>query len=138
MINKEKTMRKLIPIMVVFSILTSCSPKGPNQIAQRMHRVENGLVEIKSPADMLRLDSTQLANAKTIMERMEYYKVPGVSIAVINDDRIEWTKVYGAMDVNSPPVIYASSGNADNKFQYNRCRIPNPYRCAQRRAPSRK
>jgi CubicO group peptidase (beta-lactamase class C family) len=32
---------------------------------------------------------------------MEHYKIPGVSIAVINDDRIEWTKVYGTMDVNS-------------------------------------
>jgi CubicO group peptidase (beta-lactamase class C family) len=87
--------------MVVFSILISCSQKESNQVAQRIHRVENGLIEIKSPADMLRLDSTQLANAKTIIERMEYYKVPGVSLAVINDDRIEWTKVYGTMDVNS-------------------------------------
>jgi len=93
-------MRKLIATMVVFSILISCSQKEPNQIAQRMDRVENGLIEIKSLADLLRLDSTQLANAKTIIEMMEQYKVPGVSIAVINDDRIEWTKVYGTMDVN--------------------------------------
>jgi CubicO group peptidase (beta-lactamase class C family) len=97
-------MRKLTATMAVFSILiscSSCSQTEPNQIAQRMNRVENGLIEIKSPADMLRLDSTQLANAKTITERMEHYKVPGVSIAVINDDHIEWTKVYGTMDVNS-------------------------------------
>jgi CubicO group peptidase (beta-lactamase class C family) len=94
-------MRKLIATMAVLLILISCSQTEPNQIAQRMHRVENGLIEITSPADMLRLDSTQLADAKTITERMEHYKVPGVSIAVINDDHIEWTKVYGTMDVNS-------------------------------------
>ena len=50
-------MRKLIATMVVFSILISCSQKEPNQIAQRMHRVENGLIEVKSPADMLRLNT---------------------------------------------------------------------------------
>jgi len=94
-------MRKFIATMAVFSILISCSQKEPNQIAQKMHRVENGLIEIKSPADMLRLDSSQLSNAKAIIERMEHYKIPGVSIAVINDDRIEWTKAYGTMDVNS-------------------------------------
>jgi CubicO group peptidase (beta-lactamase class C family) len=93
-------MRKLIATMAVLSILISCSQREPNQIVQRMHRVENGL-EIKSPADKFRLDSTQPANAKTILEMMEHYKVPGVSIAVINDNRIEWTKVYGTMDVNS-------------------------------------
>jgi CubicO group peptidase (beta-lactamase class C family) len=98
---RRRIIGKLIATMAVLSILISCSQKEPNQIAQRMHRVENGLIEIKSPADMLRLDSTQLANAKTITERMEHYKVPGVSIAVINDDHIEWTKVYGTMDVNS-------------------------------------
>jgi CubicO group peptidase (beta-lactamase class C family) len=98
---QEKIMRKLIATMAVLSILISCSQKEPNQIAQRIDRVENGLIEVTSPADLLRIDSTQLANAKTIIERMEYYKVPGVSIAVINDDRIEWTKVYGTMDVNS-------------------------------------
>jgi CubicO group peptidase (beta-lactamase class C family) len=93
-------MRKLIATMAVLSILISCSQREPNQVVQRMHRVENGL-EIKSPADKFRLDSTQPANAKTILEMMEHYKVPGVSIAVINDNRIEWTKVYGTMDVNS-------------------------------------
>jgi CubicO group peptidase (beta-lactamase class C family) len=98
---RRRIIGKLIATMAVLSILISCSQTEPNQIAQRMNRVENGLIEIKSPADMLRLDSTQLANAKTITERMEHYKVPGVSIAVINDDHIEWTKVYGTMDVNS-------------------------------------
>jgi len=68
-----------------------------------MHKlnIENGLIEFKSPAGMFQPDSAQLANPKMLTERMEYYRVPGVSIAVINDNQIEWTKAYGTMDVNT-------------------------------------
>jgi CubicO group peptidase (beta-lactamase class C family) len=34
----------------------------------------------------------------TIEARMKHYGVPGVSIAVINDYKIEWVKTYGVMD----------------------------------------
>ena len=33
-----------------------------------------------------------------ILERMEYYGVPGVSIAVIKDYKIDWAKAYGVSD----------------------------------------
>jgi CubicO group peptidase (beta-lactamase class C family) len=33
-----------------------------------------------------------------LQERMDYYKVPGISITVIKDYKIEWTKQYGVMD----------------------------------------
>jgi CubicO group peptidase (beta-lactamase class C family) len=32
------------------------------------------------------------------IERMEHYGVPGVSLAVINNGKIEWTKSYGFVD----------------------------------------
>ena len=31
-------------------------------------------------------------------DRMEYYKVPGISIAVIKDFQVEWSKQYGVLD----------------------------------------
>ncbi|MFT4850794.1 MAG: CubicO group peptidase (beta-lactamase class C family) [Sediminicola sp.] len=34
----------------------------------------------------------------TVDERMEHYGVPGVSLAVINNGKIEWTKSYGFVD----------------------------------------
>lgn len=39
-----------------------------------------------------------------IIDRMKYYKVPGLSIAVINDYKIEWAKGYGLADTlkNTP------------------------------------
>ena len=41
----------------------------------------------------LMADSTN--QPMTLSERMAYYKVPGVSIAVINDGQLEWAKGYG-------------------------------------------
>jgi CubicO group peptidase (beta-lactamase class C family) len=37
----------------------------------------------------------------SLVERMEHYNVPGVSIAVINNNEIEWAKGYGTLEVGS-------------------------------------
>ncbi|CRX37935.1 serine hydrolase domain-containing protein [Estrella lausannensis] len=46
------------------------------------------------------------AEKMDLVKRMEYYKVPGVSIAVINEGKIEWTQGYGRFGVepDSPLV----------------------------------
>jgi len=36
-----------------------------------------------------------------LLDRMAYYHVPGVSIAVINDNRIEWAKGYGVLEAGT-------------------------------------
>jgi CubicO group peptidase (beta-lactamase class C family) len=58
----------------------------------RIERVEKGLL----PAVLIKGDS-----AWTIQERMQHYKVPGVSIAVINNFKIEWAKAYGVKDIET-------------------------------------
>ena len=95
-------MRKLITTITVLLFICSCSQKNTNlKIEQRINRIENGLIQFKSFAGMFQPDSVQLANTKTLAERMEYHKTPGVSIAVINNNKIEWAKAYGIMDVNT-------------------------------------
>ncbi|WP_247233395.1 serine hydrolase [Telluribacter sp. SYSU D00476] len=37
----------------------------------------------------------------TIQDRMEHYQVPSVSIAVVNNGRIEWAKAYGYLESDS-------------------------------------
>src|SRR5579872_1398410 len=47
------------------------------------------------------------ANSRmNILERMQHYKVPAVSIAVVDEGRIKWTQAYGHIttDPNSAPV----------------------------------
>jgi CubicO group peptidase (beta-lactamase class C family) len=69
---------------------------SPNKrdINQRIGRVENGLllpVIIKG----------QPIVPMKLADRMQFYKTPGVSIAVINNGRIEWARGYGMRDARS-------------------------------------
>ena len=41
----------------------------------------------------------------SIEDRMEHYGIPGVSIAVINNGKIEWAKGYGVMDKESKSPV---------------------------------
>ena len=66
------------------------NPSAP-QTSIRIQRVENGLL----PAMVAQND---LGKGKSITERMSRYKVPGISIAVINDGKIEWARGYGVIE----------------------------------------
>lgn len=48
-------------------------------------------------------------NAWTISERMAFYNVPGVSIAVIRDGRIAWAKGYGVLETGKSQAIDAGT-----------------------------
>lgn len=72
--------------------------------AERIARVEAGL----SP----RIFAEGQPIKWTIQERMAHHRVPGVSIAVINDGKIEWARGYGTLEASgSSPV------NAETVFQ---------------------
>ena len=62
-------------------------------LEQRIERVENGLlppVVIKGETPLrMRID-----------ERMKFYLTPGVSVAVINEGKVEWARGYGLLRVN--------------------------------------
>ena len=55
------------------------------------------LAEIESPQGPDR----QGADPLTIQEAMAYYRVPGLSIAVIHDFAIDWAKSWGVTDVET-------------------------------------
>jgi CubicO group peptidase (beta-lactamase class C family) len=77
----------------------------PHDFAERIRRVENGLlaataIKGQQPAKM------------TIADRMEHYKVPGVSIAVINNGSIEWARGYGVLEQGGSARV-----TPDTRFQ---------------------
>jgi len=45
----------------------------------------------------------------TLAERMQYYNVPGVSITIIKDFRVEWTKGFGVTDTSTKKPVTAST-----------------------------
>ena len=78
-------------------LLQSCKEApAPDTLPDTIKRVETGLT---TPV-YIEGDPTW-----TIEDRMEHYGVPGVSIAVINDGKLAWTKTYGIMDKESTSPV---------------------------------
>lgn len=63
-------------------------------ILEKIKRVENGLI----PA--IGVEGIPIAQ-ENLMKAMKEKRIPAVSIAVINEGQIEWTKAYGVLSSNS-------------------------------------
>lgn len=61
----------------------------------KMVQVENGLL-----VDTKIVFADSVVPKFSISDRMKFYQVPSVSIAVINNGRIEWARAYGLADVS--------------------------------------
>ncbi len=86
---------KLIVSRLLLFVLLSPLPsfaQTPSTADARIKRVEQGLL---SPV-LIKGEPTW-----SIEERMKHYKVPGLSIAVIKDFKIDWAKAYGVTDVDT-------------------------------------
>jgi CubicO group peptidase (beta-lactamase class C family) len=88
--------------LAILSQLSCASAPADNAVADRQRAVEESLL----PAVVVAGDS---APTFSITARMEHYKVPGVSIAVVHDGKIEWAKGYGAREVGSTDSVTAST-----------------------------
>jgi predicted DNA-binding ArsR family transcriptional regulator len=87
-------MKTLQIILVLFSIIFSgysSAQKLNNEIKNKIEKVENSL----SPSVISGSNKVPDFN---IIERMKQLNVKGVSIAVINNYKIEWVKAYGYAD----------------------------------------
>jgi CubicO group peptidase (beta-lactamase class C family) len=81
-------------------------------LEKKILRIENSL----SPTS----DEDEALNSKfNIIERMEFYQTPGVSIAVINNGQIEWAKGYGVKKVGE-------SDRVDSKTLFQAASISKP------------
>jgi CubicO group peptidase (beta-lactamase class C family) len=91
---------------VVFIGMLSSLP-GPamaGEPADRIARVENGLTP--------RIVPEGRPLKWTLQERMARHRVPGVSIAVINEGKLEWTRGYGTLEAGGAAPV-----TADTLFQ---------------------
>jgi CubicO group peptidase (beta-lactamase class C family) len=84
--------------LCILSLLASAADRDASSpVAQdlgaRIKRVQNGL--IKDPGFVVK---GQPPDTATIWERMKQYRIPGVSIAVINGYEIEWEEGYGVKE----------------------------------------
>lgn len=66
----------------------------PPDVEQRIRRIEDGLL---SPISV----KGQPSQPMKLADQMQFYKTPGVSVAFINDGRIEWARGYGLCEAGS-------------------------------------
>lgn len=95
--NLSHTFIVSVMILLLF-IITACeTPRS--RMRQRMRAVENGLLKA---AVFKGLEPEKMKLA----ERMQYYRVPGVSIAAIYKNKVDWVKAYGVKNARfSDPIL---------------------------------
>ncbi|HZN12164.1 MAG TPA: serine hydrolase domain-containing protein, partial [Blastocatellia bacterium] len=79
-------------IVLLLSIIAAAWPQ-----AGRASRVENGLL----PAVLIKGRPGEMKLA----DRMRHYKVPGVSVAVIDGGRVEWARGYGLLEAGGAAPV---------------------------------
>jgi len=90
--------RFVLTLAAALALVSAASAQTDSQLAARIQRVENGMPPIP-------LESDQPPLQLNLEKLMELYKVPGLSLAVIDDFKIAWAKGYGVTEAGgSTPV----------------------------------
>lgn len=82
-------------VVTSLCIVSARGPAGAASADPRIKLVEHGLV------GKFYLSGRPRPAAYSIVERMKLYRVPGVSIAVVEDYHVAWARAYGLRDVAS-------------------------------------
>jgi CubicO group peptidase (beta-lactamase class C family) len=86
----------LLPVLFLAACASTTVPQNA-AAPDRISRVENGLL----PATIIKGQDASMKLA----ERMAFHKVPGVSIAVINEGKLEWAKGYGVLETKGANAV---------------------------------
>ncbi len=84
----------LLSALLTVALFTACNYEQPIDLTNEISTIENGLLS----AIQVKGDSIIQFN---ILERMKLHKVPGVSIAVVEDGKLKWAKGYGIANTNN-------------------------------------
>ena len=90
---------------VALPILTQlfcANTQASDVVAERQRMVEGGLL----PGVVV---AGEAIPKYTIAARMEHYRVPAISVAVINDGKVEWARGYGVKRVGSTDSVTTST-----------------------------
>lgn len=100
--------------VVLLWVFTACMPgtlMANQQIDERIARIEASLPTFTNPKEMLTPARKKHQAFSNLSSRMKAYNIPGLSIAVIDNGRIDWTRAYG---VNS---VGGKKSNTDTIYQ---------------------
>ncbi len=96
------TFRVSVSVAAWLTLAAGPALRGAGPPEERIQRVENGLLRANT------IRGSALERLK-LAERMSHYKVPGVSVAVVHEGRLEWARGYGQADVESGKAVAADT-----------------------------
>ncbi|MFY0629618.1 MAG: beta-lactamase family protein [Flavobacteriaceae bacterium] len=79
--------------LTLFILFVSCDKGKENSLSTELDVIENGLL----PGIKIK-DKTEKFN---LLDRMKHHKVPGVSIAIIDEGKVKFAKGYGIANTNT-------------------------------------
>ncbi|NPD48063.1 serine hydrolase [Lentimicrobium sp. S6] len=82
-------MRNTIFIILSLFFNSCIAQNNKSDINLKIKEIETNLIEINQEGIQIK---------KSLMDRMNFYNVPGLSIVVINDNKIEWSKSFGVIN----------------------------------------
>ncbi len=101
----------LLPITMIFLALACCQGQQnqqqsqTNEAASSAQDILNRIEEVESKLCSPSMIEGVKQVFHSLAEQMEWYKVPGVSIAVINNEKIEWAKGYGIREAGTDLAV---------------------------------
>jgi CubicO group peptidase (beta-lactamase class C family) len=90
-------MNRYFAFVMSLYVAGTATAASSSQTEERILSVQRGIL----PPVLVRGESPKLPS---LAERMAQLKVPGVSIAVVHEGRIEWARGFGVTRVGGPPV----------------------------------
>lgn len=102
------TMKRIIYFLMFMSVIGCNSQNSDNGNPQYSKEIEG---KIKRITENLKAGTYFSNNYKnlTLEERLAFYKIPGISIAVINNGEIEWARGFGYKDISTKEPVTQST-----------------------------
>ena len=89
-------MKKTICLLLLFVYLFPFTVLAQTTVDTQIRRIEHGLL----PAVLIKGDQPW-----SLEERMKHWKVPGLSVAVVKDFKVEWARSYGVNDIETKEPV---------------------------------
>ena len=97
-------MKIIIYILMLMSVIDCKSQNLDNGNPQYSQDIEGKIKRITENLKVVDQFWNSYKNA-TLEERLDYYKIPGISIAVINNGEIDWARGFGYKDVSTKEPV---------------------------------
>jgi CubicO group peptidase (beta-lactamase class C family) len=91
----------LLMVVLAITVTPACHDKEQELIS----RFENNINEHSFDAERIHATGKKLS----IQSRMAYYKTPGLSLAIINDYKIDWQRSYGFLAAGKADMVDGNS-----------------------------